>query len=217
MSKLALACLAAVAAALAAPALASANPSLRASPARGETGDPVTLYGRGWIVGSGCPNRVVLYFQQGDRRMKLGAAVHGSGSFSFRTRYQQAAPGPARFVAHQACDDGVYRRAAFVNIGGDESVRYRGRTEHGGRVSFVVIDGNEVQRFRFVNRCSADRSRGSAVPGGMPIGDVSFSRRGHRFTIFGRFRPSSVVKGTARERVGDCDGGPMLWRAERVG
>jgi hypothetical protein len=216
MRKLVLACLSA-AATLAAPALASADPSLRATPATGEAGDRVTLIGRGWIVGSGCPNKVALYFSQAGRSMKLGTAVHGGGSFSFRTHYQQAAPGPARFVARQVCDDGSYRRSALVNIGGDESVRYRGQTEHGGRVSFVVVDGNEVRDFRFMNRCSTDRRRGSQVPGGMPIGDVSFSRRGHRFTIFGRFQPNSVVRGRARERVDGCDSETMTWRAERVG
>ena len=216
MSKPALACLSATAISLVVPALASADPSLRANPASGEVGDKVALIGRGWIVGSGCPNKVILYFQQGDRRMKLGTATHGSGSFRFDTHYQQATPGPARFVARQVCDDGTYRRSAFVNVGGDESVRYRGQTEHGGRVSFVVIDGNEVRNFRFMNRCSTDRRRGSAVPGGMAIGDVSFARRGRRFTIFGRFRPNSVVRGTARERVGGCDSGAMTWRVERV-
>jgi hypothetical protein len=209
--------LTAVGLALTAPAGAVADPSLRASPSRGEVGDDVTLTGRGWVVGSGCANRVALYFQQGDRSMKLGSAVHGGGRFTFHTHYQQAAPGPARFVARQACDDGAYRRSALVNVGGDESVRYRGQTEHGGRVSFVVVDGNEVRRFRFMNRCSTDRQNGSAVPGGMAIGDVSFSRRGHRFTIFGRFHPNSVVRGRARERVGDCDSARMTWRAERVG
>src|SRR5687767_2922488 len=202
---------------MAAPATAAADPSLRASPDRGEVGDAVTLHGRGWIVGSGCANRVVLYFKQGTRSMKLGTAVHGDGSFSFRTHYQQAASGPARFVARQVCDDGVYRRSAPVTIGGSDSVRYRGQTEHGGRVSFVVVDGNEVRDFRFMNRCSIDRRRGSAVPGSMAIGDVSFSRRGHRFTIFGRFYASGVVRGRAREEDRGCDSGTMTWRVERVG
>lgn len=198
-------------------AVASAQPSLRASPSNGGVGDSVTLEGRGWVTGSGCPNRVLLYFKQGGRSMKLGSAVHGGGRFSFRTHYQQATPGPARFVARQVCQDGVYRRAAYVTVGGEESVRYRGQTEHGGRVSFVVVDGNEVRRFRFMNRCSVDRRRGSAVPGSMAIGDISFSRRGHRFTIFGRFKPNGVVTGRARERDGGCDSGAMTWRVKRLG
>jgi hypothetical protein len=219
MKRLGTASLAALCLSAAAPAVASAAPSLRADPARGEVGDRVALIGRGWVVGSGCPNKVALYFQQGTRRMKLGTATHGDGSFSFRTHYQEASAGPARFVARQVCDDGVYRRTAYVTIGGDsdESVRYRGQTEHGGRVSFVVVDGNEVRDFRFMNRCSTDRRRGSRVPGSMAIGDVSFSRRGHRFTIFGRFRADGVVRGTAREREGGCDSGRMTWRVERVG
>jgi hypothetical protein len=217
MEKVAAACLGVSVLVLAAPAVATAAPSLRASPSVGEVGDDVVLHGRGWIVGSGCPNRVTLYFQQDDRSIKLGTAVHGSGSFSFHTHFQQAAPGPARFVARQKCDDGSYRRSAHVTIGGDDSIRYRGQTEHGGRVSFVVIDGNRVTNFRFMNRCATDRQRGSAVPGGMAIGDVSFSRRGRRFTIFGRFHPNGVVRGRARERVGDCDSARMTWHAERVG
>ena len=217
MRNLALACFTAAAVVLCTPVLAAAAPSLRAAPSSGDVGDAVTLEGRGWVTGSGCPNRVLLYFKQGSRSMKLGSAAHGGGRFSFRTHYQQATPGPARFVARQVCDDGVYRRAAYVTVGGDESVRYRGQTEHGGRVSFVVVDGNEVRDFRFMNRCSVDRRRGSAVPGSMAIGDVSFSRRGHRFTIFGRFKPNGVVTGRAREREGGCDSGTMTWRVERVG
>jgi len=216
MKKPAVACLLAVAA-LAAPAAASADPSLRASPARGEPGDDVTLLGRGWIVGAGCENRVMLSFRQGDFRLRLGRAAHGDGRFEFDTHYQQAEPGSARFIAKQVCADRVYRRSAFVTIGGSDMVRYRGQTEHGGRVSFVVVDGNEVTRFRFMNRCATDRRRGSLVPGVMPIGDVTFRRRGGRFSIFGRFRQNGVVRGTAREQIAGCDSEKMTWRAERVG
>lgn len=215
MNAFVLVCLCAMAT-LVAPAAASADPSLRATPDTGEPGDDVILHGRGWIVGAGCENRITLSFRQGDSRIRLGSAVHGDGRFEFTTHYQQASPGTARFVARQECVDRVYRRSAYVTIGGTESVRYRGQTEHGGRVSFVVIDGNEVDRFRFVNRCSTDRKRGSLVPGTMPIGDVTFSRRGGRFQIFGRFRAAGVVKGTAREQVMGCDSEPMTWRVERV-
>jgi hypothetical protein len=213
--------LSACALALAAPAAAAADPSLRASPDSGKVGDDVTLKGRGWIVGTGCSSRVVLYFKQGSRSLKLGSAVHGDGSFDFHTHYQQAERGPARFVARQMCTDGVYRRTAYVTVGRrrtpvDETVSYRGQTEHGGRVSFVVVDGNEVRRFRFMNRCSSDRRLGSRVPGGMPIGDVSFSRRGREFTIFGRFRSGGLVTGRARQRAGACDSGTMTWTAHRA-
>ena len=164
--------------ALGAPAVASASPSLRADPNQGKPGDDVTLNGRGWIVGGGCSNRITLFFKQGERSLKLGSALHGDGRFTFDTHYQQADSGTARFVARQRCENRTYRRAAYVTIGGgsSESVTYRGETEHGGRLSFVVVDGNEVRSFRFVNRCSTDRRRGSRVPGGMPIGDISFSR-----------------------------------------
>jgi hypothetical protein len=225
MIKLAVVALWAGAAVLTMPASALADPSLRASPNQGEVGDDVALKGRGWFVGGGCANRVVLYFKQGDRSLKLGSAVHGDGAFVFNTHYQQAKPGPARFVARQACDDRVYRRSADVTVGrggggdgdGDETVAYRGQTEHGGRVSFIVVDGNEVRRFRFMNRCSADRRLGSRVPGGMPIGDISFSRRGREFTIFGRFRSGGLVNGSARQQTGGCDSGKMAWSARRVG
>jgi hypothetical protein len=83
-------------------------------------------------------------------------------------------------------------------------------------VSFTVFDGNVVRDFRFMNRCATDRRRGSLVPGSMPIGDVSFSRRGGRFKIFGRFRVNGAVKGRARERIPGCDSEKMTWRAERV-
>ena len=215
MNALVLVCLCGMAM-LVAPAAADADPSLRASPDTGEPGDDVVLHGRGWISRSGCENRVRLSFRQGDRRLNLGSAVHGDGRFEFHTHYQQADPGGARFVATQVCDDRRYRRAAFVTIGGSESVRYRGQTEHGGRVSFVVVDGNEVTRFRFVNRCSTERQQGSLVPGSMPIGDVTFARRGGRFQIFGRFRANGVVRGTAREQVTGCDSDSMTWRVERV-
>jgi hypothetical protein len=215
MNKLAVLCLCG-SGMLVLPSAAGADPSLRATPSSGEPGDDVTLRGRGWIVGGGCASKVTLSFRQGDRRLRLGSAIHGDGRFDFMTHYQQAEPGSARFVARQECADRVYRRTAYVRIGGDESVRYRGQTEHGGRVSFTVIDGNEVTDFRFLNRCAIDRRRGSRVPGAMPIGDVSFSRRGQRFSIFGRFRRNGVVTGTARERVGDCDSEKMTWRAERV-
>jgi hypothetical protein len=214
-------CLAAAALALVAPAAAVADPSLRASPDSGEVGDDVALKGRGWFVGGGCASRVVLYFKQGDRSMRLGRAVHGDGAFTFHTHYQQARSGPARFVARQTCDDRVYRRSAEVTVGrradGDDTVAYRGQTEHGGRVTFVVVDGNEVRRFRFLNRCSVDRRLGSRVPGGMPIGDISFSRRGREFTIFGRFRSGGLVNGSTRQQTDGCDSGRMTWSARRVG
>ncbi len=204
------------AAALVAPSVAGAAPSLRATPDEGEPGDEVILHGRGWISGGGCANRLTLSFRQGGSKLKLGSAVHGDGRFDFHTHYQRAEPGAARFVAVQKCESVTYRRAAHVTIGGTHRVRYRGQTEHGGRVSFVVVDGNEVTEFRFMNRCSEDRKRGSLVPGAMPIGDVSFSRRGGRFRIFGRFRANGVVKGRAREQVMGCDSERMTWRAERV-
>ncbi len=214
---LAATCLAACGLVLAGPAVAVAEPSLRASPSAGEVGDDVTLHGRGWVVGGGCSNRIVLSFRQGSRRMRLGQALHGDGAFAFHTHYQRAEPGPARFVARQTCADRVYSRYAPVTVGPRyEAVPYRGQTEHGGRVSFVVVDGNEVRRFRFMNRCSTDRRFGSRVPGAMPIGDVSFSRRGREFTIFGRFGARGGVSGTARQRNDGCDSGRMRWMARRV-
>lgn len=215
MNKLAVLCLCG-SALLAVPAPATADPSLRATPDHGLPGDDVTLRGRGW-TNPFCENKVGLSFRQNGRKLKLGSATHGDGRFDFMTHYQEAEPGPARFVAVQTCaGNNKIRRAAHVNIGGDTSVRYRGQTEHGGRVSFTVVDGNEVTDFRFMNRCATDRERGSLVRGKMAIGDVSFSRHGGRFDIFGRFRPSGVVKGTARERLPDCDSEKMTWRAERV-
>ncbi len=218
MKRLGLACVVA-AATLAAPGVAVADPSLRASPATGEPGDDVTLHGRGW-TNPFCENEIALSFRQDGKRTKLGTAHQGDGRFDFMTHYQQAQPGSARFVAVQPCaGDNKIRRAAFVTIGGgsgDETVRYKGQTEHGGRVRFEVVDGNEVRNFRFMNRCSTDRDRGSLVPGTMPIGDVSFSRHRGRFDIFGRFRDNGVVKGNAHEQTADCDSGKMTWRAERV-
>jgi hypothetical protein len=216
MTKFGVTWLAALGLVLTAPAAAAAGPSLRASPDHGEPRDDVTLHGRGWISGAGCANKIMLSFRQNGSKLKLGSAMHGDGRFDFDTHYQQAEPGSARFVAVQACEDRIIRRAARVTIGGDSTVRYRGQTEHGGRVSFVVVDGNEVREFRFMNRCATDRKRGSLVSGAMPIGDVSFSRRGRRFRIFGRFRPNGVVKGNARERVMGCDSEKMTWRATRV-
>ena len=215
MNRLVLACLCGVAG-LICPAVAVADPSLRASPDQGEPGDDVTLHGRGW-TNPFCESKITLSFRQNGRKLKLGTATSGGGRFDFMTHYQEAQPGSARFVAVQPCaGDNKIKRSAFVTIGGSETVRYRGQTEHGGKVTFKVVDGNEVREFRFMNRCATDRQRGSLVPGPMPIGDVSFSRSGHRFSIFGRFRPNGVVKGTARERVSDCDSEKMTWRAERV-
>ena len=215
MKKLGVGCALAVTA-LAAPSVAAADPSLRASPDAGEPGDDVTLHGRGW-TNPYCESKVTLTFRQNGRKVRLGTAQLGDGRFAFMTHYQEAQPGSARFVAVQPCaGDNKIRRAAFVTIGGSESVRYRGQTEHGGRVSFKVVDGNEVREFRFMNRCATDRERGSLVPGRMPIGDVSFSRHGGRFDIFGRFRASGVVKGNAHEQINGCDSEKMTWRAERV-
>jgi hypothetical protein len=215
MNALVLFCLCGLAT-LVTPAVAAADPSLRAVPDTGEPGDDVTLQARGW-TNPFCENRVGLSFRQNGRKVKLGSAVLGDGRFDFMTHYQQAQPGSARFVAVQPCaGDNRIRRSAYVTIGGSETVRYRGQTEHGGRVSFVVVDGNEVRKFRFMNRCSTDRERGSLVPGRMPIGDVSFSRHGDRFDIFGRFRPSGVVRGNAHEQITGCDSEKMTWRAERV-
>ena len=215
MNKLVVACLCG-AAGLAVPASAAADPSLRATPDTGEPGDDVILHARGW-TNPYCESKLALSFRQNGRKTKLGSAVLGDGRLDFMSHYQEAQPGPARFVAVQQCAGGnTIRRSAFVTIGGSETVRYRGQTEHGGRVSFKVVDGNEVRDFRFMNRCATDRERGSLVPGRMPIGDVSFSRSGARFDIFGHFRPNGVVKGTARERIMGCDSETMTWRAERV-
>jgi len=215
MNKLVFACLCG-AAGLATPTAAAAGPSLSATPDAGVPGDDVTLHGRGW-TNPFCENEIALSFRQTGNRTKLGTAHQGDGRFDFMTHYQQAEPGAARFVAVQPCaGDNKIKRSAYVTIGGDESVKYRGQTEHGGRVSFVVVDGNEVRKFRFMNRCATDRDRGSLVPGRMAIGDVSFSRHGGRFDIFGRFRPSGVVKGNAREQIAGCDSEKMTWRAERV-
>jgi hypothetical protein len=215
MNKLVVACLCG-AAGLATPASAVAGPSLTATPDTGNPGDDVTLHGRGW-TNPFCESEIALSFRQNGRKVKLGTAQQGDGRFDFMTHYQQAEPGAARFVAVQPCaGDNKIRRVAHVTIGGDDSVKYRGHTEHGGRVTFTVVDGNEVRRFRFVNRCSTDRDRGSLVPGRMPIGDISFSRHGGRFDIFGRFRANGVVKGNAREQITGCDSEKMTWRAERV-
>ena len=198
---------------------AAADPSLRADPDHGQPGDEVALHGRGW-TNPFCESEVTLSFRQSGRRIRLGSAVLGDGRFLFNTHYQQAEQGSARFVAVQLCaGDNKIKRDAFVTIGGggaDDTVRYKGQTEHGGRVRFDVVDGNEVRNFRFMNRCATDRERGSLVPGSMPIGDTSFSRHGRRFDIFGRFRLSGVVKGNAHEQIDDCDSGKMTWRAERA-
>jgi len=198
---------------------AAADPSLSADPDHGEPGDDVALRGRGW-TNPFCESKITLSFRQSGRKVKLGSAVVGDGRFLFNSHYQQAEPGSARFVAVQPCaGDNKIRRAAHVTIGGggaDETVKYKGQTEHGGRVRFEVVDGNEVRNFRFMNRCSTDRERGSLVPGTMPIGDISFSRHRGRFDIFGRFRDNGVVKGNAHEQTSDCDSGKMTWRAERV-
>jgi len=198
---------------------AAADPSVRADPDQGEPGDDVALHGRGW-TNPFCESKVTLSFRQSGEKVKLGSATLGDGRFLFNTHYQQAEPGSARFVAVQLCaGDNRIKRSAYVTIGGggaDNMVRYKGQTEHGGRVRFEVVDGNAVQNFRFMNRCSTDRERGSLVPGSMPIGDTSFSRHGGRFDIFGRFRLSGVVKGNAREQISGCDSEKMTWRAERV-
>ena len=216
--------LATLALSLVGAAPAAADPSLRADPDRGQPGDDVALHGRGW-TNPFCESKVTLSFRQSGRKTKLGTATLGDGRFLFNTHYQQAEPGSARFVAVQMCaGDNRIKRAADVTIGpgnggggsGDETVLYKGQTEHGGRVRFEVVDGNAVENFRFMNRCATDRKRGSLVPGTMPIGDVSFSRHGGRFNIFGRFRDSGVVKGNAHEEISGCDSGKMTWRAERA-
>jgi hypothetical protein len=226
---------AAAAAALALAATASVdaatNAGIAVSPKAGKPGDRVTLEGYGWSGEAGCANTVVLWFKQGDRSLRLGEATLGPDQrpdgvgptgrgFVFRTHIQGfATPGRAYFVGRQSCETGALRRSVAVTVRGepgDETVRYRGKTRRGGRVSFVVVDGNEVRKFRFVNRCPADSDRGTLVPGPMRIGDVSFSRRGRQFTIFGRFYAGGVVKGHARNRTGDCDSGKLRWTAHRV-
>jgi hypothetical protein len=218
MNRFALALAAGAALLLAPPASAGISPVLTASPDRGDPGADVTLFGEGWV---GCSERVSLYFNQSGRGIKLGTAIHGDGSFSFRTHIQGwAVPGPAEFVGRQVCPNGVYRRVANVTVNGeatdDETVRYVGETEKGGRVSFKVIDGTEVQNFRFANKCRPNARYGSRVPGAMRIGDVSFSRDGREFRIFGRFYAGGLVKGRARQFRGRCDSGRLKWEAERV-
>ena len=205
--------------ALVAPASAGITPTLTVAPASGKPGAEVTVSGTGWV---GCGERVSLYFKQNGRGMKLGTAIHGDGAFSFTTHIQGwATPGPAQFAGRQVCPSGVFRRTATVQVkgesGGDGVVRYIGETEKGGRVSFRVTDGTHVRRFRFVNRCGADKRRGTRVPGPMRIGDVSFSRDGRQFKVFGRFFAGGEVRGRARNRTGDCDSGRLKWTARRRG
>ena len=208
---------AAAAMTLAAPASAGISPTLSASPTSGDPGDDVTLFGQGWV---GCSERVSLYFNQSGRGIKLGTAIHGDGAFSFHTHIQGwAVPGTAQFVGRQVCPTGVYRRVATVTVEGqvvDDTIRYIGETEKGGRVSFKVADGNKVQNFRFVNKCRPNARYGSRVPGSMRIGDVSFSRNGQEFRIFGRFYAGGVVKGRARQIRGRCNSGKLKWTAHRV-
>jgi hypothetical protein len=217
MNRLVVPLAAAAAIALASPAYAGISPSLQASPDSGKPGADVTLFGQGWV---GCSEPVSLYFNQAGRGIKLGTAIHGNGAFSFNTHIQGwAQPGAAQFVGRQVCPTGVYRRVATVRVKGqvaDGPVRYVGETEKHGRVSFKVVDGNEVRNFRFVNRCPADSNLGTRVPGGMRIGDVSFSRNGRQFRIFGRFYAGGLVKGRARDITGDCDSGRLHWTAHRV-
>ena len=135
------------------------------------------------------------------------------------THYQQAQPGSARFVAVQPCaGDNKIRRAAFVTIGGsdDESVRYRGQTEHGGRVSFKVVDGNEVQELP-LHEPLRHRPR-ARQPGAGRDADrrrlVLAPRRAVRRSSAAS-ATNGVVKGTAREQISGCDSEKMTWRAER--
>ena len=194
------------------------DPELISSPTSGKPGAKVTLSGQGW---TGCSAKVALYFRQGDRRLKLGDAVHGNGAFSFSTHIQGfAEPGPARFSGRQKCGTEVYAARADVRVkgettgDGDETVRYIG-SSRAGRVSFQVVDGTEVRRFRFVNKCPADSKYGTLVPGAMRIGDISFSRRGQQFKIFGRFYADGTVRGRARNITGNCDSGRLNWTAVR--
>jgi hypothetical protein len=210
---------AAAALTLVAPASAGFSPTLTTTPKSGKPGADITLTGTGWVA---CGERISLYFNQSGNGLKLGTALHGNGAFSFSTHIQGwATPGPAHFVARQVCPSGVYRRTATVQVkgesGDDGVVRYIGETEKGGRVSFRVTDGTHVRRFRFVNRCGADSRLGTRVPGPMRIGDVSFSRDGRQFRIFGRFYAGGEVRGRARNVTGDCDSGRLKWTAMRRG
>lgn len=217
MNRLALLCVAATALVFASPASAGVSPTLQASPSSGKPGAKVTLFGQGWIA---CSERVSLYFNQGQQGIKLGTAIHGDGAFSFSTHIQGwAQPGTATFVGRQVCPTGVYRRATTVTVTGevvDETIRYVGETEKGGRMSFRVVDGTKVENFRFQNKCQPGATYGSRVPGAMRIGDVSFSRNGREFRIFGRFYAGGVVKGRARKIGRNCDSGKLRWTANRV-
>lgn len=189
----------------------------------------MTLTGYGWSADARCAGRVVLWFKQGERRLRLGEAILGPDQrpdgvgptgrgFIFKTHVQGfATRGRAYFVGRQACEGGALKRSAAVFVKGPRHVaHFAGETARGGRVSFIVVDGNEVRKFRFVNRCPADSTDGTLVPGRMRIGDVSFSRRGRQFTIFGRFYANGEVRGRARNRTGDCDSGKLRWTARRT-
>jgi hypothetical protein len=217
MNKLAVLAVAGALLAVASPAYGGISPVLTSTPDRGDPGDDVTLTGQGWV---GCGERVSLYFNQNGNGIKLGTAIHNQGAFTFFTHIQGwAVPGRASFVGRQVCPNGVYRRVVNVTVRGevvDETIRYIGETEKGGRVSFRVVDGNKVENFRFQNKCRPNANYGSRVPGAMRIGDVSFSRNGRDFRIFGRFYANGLVKGRAREFRGRCDSGKLKWTAERV-
>ena len=95
--------------------------------------------------------------------------------------------------------------------------KFRGSSSDGNVQFRISNNGKFVKKFRFVNRCPADKETGTLVPGKMRIkqknGFLRFSHKDSQFTIRGRFVSASKAKGSAQNDTGDCHSGKLRWTA----
>jgi hypothetical protein len=115
------------AAAGAAPALASVDPSISVRPQRLMLGDTATIQGQSWVVGAGCSNRVTVRITgtaDGERwSAPVGTGRVNPGTAAFRLRFtppeSKFPAGRATIVATQRCpadQGGDYVRRARITL-----------------------------------------------------------------------------------------------------
>jgi hypothetical protein len=115
------------AATVAAPAVASVDPSISVRPQRLTLGDTATIQGQSWVVGAGCSNRVVVRITgtaDGQRwNAPIGTGRVDASTAAFRLRFtppeSKFPAGRATIVATQRCPEdqgGDYVRRTRITL-----------------------------------------------------------------------------------------------------
>jgi hypothetical protein len=106
--------------AVAAPAVASVDPSISVRPQHAAPGETrITVQGLSWVVGAGCDPVVRVALRRGDVHVSLGASRVVPSTAAFRLQATVPAAlgaGTWRIVATQRCRGDDYRRTARIRV-----------------------------------------------------------------------------------------------------